>query len=112
MDRYKQNMENIKEIISLVHSLDNIVTKEEEKKIINWIKEDIKEIYMIQNTLKKISLLKYAYMYKQEVDVTKLKKYIEEKEIFKIYNLINVELNNWRDINMCIQTCYNKIKIS
>lgn len=111
MDKYKQNIESIKAIIPLAHCLDD-VNSEEEQKIVKWLKEDIKEICIIQNTLKETSLLKYAYINKRVIDINKLKKYIQRKDILKIYNIINIELNSWRDINMCIQTCYNKIKIS
>lgn len=108
MNNEKINIENTEKIISLIPTLENM--KLNEKEIVKWTKEDIKQICEIQKQLNKIELLKYAYRKKERIDIENLEEYIEKKEILKIYNIINKELSNWRDINICIQACYAQIK--
>lgn len=108
MDKEKRNMENAKKIISLISILENV--RINKKEIIEWAKEDVQEICKIQHQLEKIALLEYAYKKKEITDISNLKLYIEEKNILKIYNIINKELNNWRNINMAIQVCYAQVK--
>lgn len=108
MDNEKVNIKNTKKIISLVPTLENM--KIREKEIIKWTKEDISQITEIQKQLDEISLLSCAYKKKATIDITNLEKYIERKEVFKIYNIINEELNSWRNVNICIRACYAQVK--
>lgn len=72
------------------------------KEIINWIKQDISEIYLIYRVLNIKKQLEVAYEVK---DITIIQ--IDENEsienkILKIYSIINKELNNWRKVNLDI----------
>ena len=109
MSNYEINIQNVKTIFSLVKVFENDIRTDEEKQVIDWIKEDISEIYEIQYSLKKSSMLVYAYKTKKTVQIKQLQNYIKEKKIFKIYNIVNEELSNWRDINLCIKTCFCKL---
>lgn len=108
MNREKVNIENVDKIISLIPTLENM--KLREKEIIKWAKEDVSQITQIKKQLNEISLLSCAYKKKETINITNLEKYIERKEVFKIYNIINEELNSWRNINICIRACYAQIK--
>lgn len=104
----KINIDNTEKIFSLIQTIEGIQVNE--KEIMKWVKEDIKQIIEIHKQLSKISLLKYAYKKKETIHINNLEQYIQKKEIFKIYNIINQELNSWRNVNICIQACYEQIK--
>lgn len=108
MNDEKINIENTEKITSLIPTLEKMQLNE--KEIVKWAKADISEIYEIQEQLNNNLLLKYAYKKKEKIDIENLEKYVEKKEILEIYNIINKELNSWRNINVCIQVCYAQIK--
>ena len=53
MSNYEINIQNVKTIFSLVKVFKNDIRTDEEKQVIDWMKEDISQIYEIQYNLKK-----------------------------------------------------------
>ncbi len=100
MEKKIENKKNIKRIFEMANNLIKLSPYIKNKEIIVWIKEDIREIYLIHKELQLKKQLKIAYEIK---DITMIE--IEEnenieKKILKVYNIINKELNNWRKVNI------------
>lgn len=110
MNNKKENLENEKKIVMSIKKLNKMETNETNRKMIHWIEEDRKEIYQIQRKLNSIGMLSYAYQKKNVVQITRWEEKIKRGEIFQIYHTINTELNNWRDVYLCIETCYRKVR--
>ncbi len=96
------NVINTKKIFKLANNLEKISEYIKYKEIINWAKEDINEIYYIQQNLKEKGLLEKAYSIKETINIKISKTKDIEKRIFEVYNVINKELNTWREINLKI----------
>ena len=112
MDKMQKNIQNTQTIFSLISILEQNKKIREKQQIINWIKEDLEEISQIQKQLKEMKILNFAYKMKKVTDMTEIEQYIKNKEIGRIYIIMNNELNTWRDINLTLHICYSKLKIS
>ena len=106
MDNYEKNIQNMTKIFSLINTLEN---KDKETQILLWIKEDIRKIIDIQNELKDLKLLKYGYKMKKITNIENLEDYIKKNNLLSIYNIVNNELENWRNINIKIKICYTQL---
>ena len=106
MDNYEKNIQNMTKIFSLINTLEN---KDKETQILLWIKEDIRKIIDIQNELKDLKLLKYGYKMKKITNIENLEDYIKKNNLLSIYNIVNNELENWRNINIKIKICYMQL---
>ena len=106
MDNYEKNIQNMAKMFSLINALEN---KDKETQILLWIKEDIRKIIDIQNELKDLKLLKYGYKMKKITNIDNLEDYIKKNNLLSIYNIVNNELENWRNINIKIKICYMQL---
>ncbi len=106
MDNYEKNIQNMAKMFSLINALEN---KDKETQILLWIKEDIRKIIDIQNELKDLKLLKYGYKMKKITNIENLEDYIKKNNLLSIYNIVNNELENWRNINIKIKICYTQL---
>lgn len=95
-----QNKENMKKILELAHNMIKLSQYIKNKEIINWIKQDISEIYLIHKDLKTKKQLEVAYEIKDLVNIQIDGKASVENKILMIYNVINRELNSWRKVNL------------
>lgn len=100
MERDKVNIENTKITFELISNLKKLDPYTKNKKVIEWAKQDEKEMYMILKNLKENGKLKKAYELKEITNIKIYKKQNIEKRIIQIYNIINTELNSWRKINL------------
>ncbi len=112
MDKMQTNIQNTQTIFSLISILEQNKKMMEKKQIINWIKEDLEEISQIQKQLKEMKLLCFAYKIKKVTDMAKIEQYLRNKDITKIYLIVNNELNVWRDIKLTLHICYSQLRIS
>jgi hypothetical protein len=102
MTKKEFNLNNTKSILKLAYNLEKLAPYMKNKKIVNWVKEDINEIYSIQKELQKKGKLEDAYTKKETTNIKINKNENIENRILDIYNIINIELNSWRNINLDI----------
>jgi hypothetical protein len=100
MTKKEFNLNNTKSILNLAYNLEKISPYMKDKKITNWVKEDINEIYSIQKELQEKGKLDEAYIKKETTNIKINKNENIEKKILEIYTVINTELNNWRNVNL------------
>lgn len=100
MEKKIQNKENIKKVLELAHNMIKLSPYIKNKEIINWIKQDINEIYIICKELKIKDQLEMAYGIKCITNIQIDEKDNIENKILAIYYIINQELNNWRSVKL------------
>ena len=101
MDREEINKVNLKKILLLSRKIEVYLNKEMDSEfieIVEWTRNAIVEIQLIQRKLRNIKLLDYAYKEKNITDIKISKTEDVKHDILSIYLYIDEELNNWRSI--------------
>lgn len=105
MEKEDINKENILKIKKMAIKLDEFskyIKDANIKEVINWVKSDINEISKIQNELKIRKKIRRAYEMKEITCIKRIQTDKLHKKILEVYQIVNKELNNWRDVSLIV----------